>query len=418
MRVLRQILVLAWLWFLPAQLNAAFTLEQIFEFAAKKSEILKIGQLDIERQFEAGAESKTRLGPRIKLQGELARNYSKLGTEDFQSQTQPSLITEIRQPLYEGGGIKAQQDSAEHLGSIARWDLQAQRDLLYRQLAEVFYQVLGADQDLSNLRESAEIYRKRVKLLEQRALIGKSRQAEVLSARTQMDALLAQIQAVTSMRDRAERRLSELSGLSGVLVLDDRLKLVNSNRMAQVPPIEIPTVEAARARIALADSRIEEKKSILRPRLDLITEHSWRYPIPDEKQFNRLHFAVGLTWTLYDAGEADAAIRGAILDKQKALIGEALQTRDTEYARVEADRSYRDGLEQIRLYEKAFYAAEKNLKIQQLEFDKGLLTNLEIMQALDTRLQIKRSRDQAIYQTKLALVELNLFNYGVPKLVR
>ena len=65
--------------------------------------------------------------------------------------------------------------------------------------------------------------------------------------------------------------------------------------------------------------------------------------------------------------------------------------------------------------DQALAAAERNVKLQQNEFENGLLTNLEVMQALDQRLQIKRNRDQAVYNAKLAYVEAQLQVSGLPK---
>jgi len=401
-------------WISPLRADAAFTLDQIFEQAIKKSETLGLGQLEIERQQAASSEIETRKNPRVRMSGEFDRVYSKLGDQNVLGQWQPRLLTEIRQPLYEGGSIKAQMNSLEQSTAAARWDLQGLKEDLYRQMGQLFYQIISAEQDLINLRESERIYRGRVKTLESRARIGKSRSAEVLSARTQMDAISAQIKASASQRDIAQRRLAYLAGTSAPLELSDRLSLSESSipNNNQKP---IASVQAAQARIALADSLIEEKRSAARPRVDLIAQHNWRYPFPDDQQFNSLSFGVGLTWTLYDAGETDAAIRTAVIDKTKASLTETLQTRESKLALDQAQQAYQDGLEQIRLYDKALEAAEKNVRIQQQEFENGLLTNLEVMQALDTRLQIKRNRDRALYQAKLAKVEALLLTQGLPQ---
>ncbi len=400
-------------WILPLRVDAAFTLDQIFEQSMKKSETLGLGQLAIEAQEAATSEIETRKNPRVRMSGEFDRVYSKLGDQNVLGQWQPRLLTEIRQPLYEGGSIKAQLNSVEQSAAAARWDLQGQKEELYRQVGQLFYQILSSEQDLLNLRESERIYRDRVKTLEARARIGKSRSAEVLSARTQMDAISAQIKATASQRDIAQRRLAYLAGTTAPLELSDRL-LLSESSISSKNQQPIASVQAAQARIALADSRIEEKRSAVRPRIDLIAQHNWQYPFPDEQQFNSLSFGVGLSWTLYDAGENEAAIRSAVIDKNKAALTETLQTRESKLALDQAQQAYQDGLEQIRLYDKALEAAEKNVRLQQQEFENGLLTNLEVMQALDTRLQIKRNRDQAIYRAKLAKVEALLLTQGLP----
>jgi outer membrane protein TolC len=401
-------------WVLSSQAFAALTLDQTFDLAVKKSESLTLGQLEIERAQQSGEAIKTRNRPRARVIGDFDRVYSKVGSADVRGDWQPSLQTELRHPLYEGGSIKAQLQSVEHLTTAARWDLTAQKEDLYLQVARLFYQIVSAEADIGNLHESERIYRDRIRTLKARARIGRSRDAEVLAAQTQLDAIIAQIKATASARDIAQRRLAWLTGQAPPLALRDQVNLAN----LQLSPSQgkvLPSVEAARARVALAESRIEEARSVNKPRVDLIAAHAWNYPFPDGEQANRLSFGVGLTWTLYDAGEVEANVSTALIERQQANVTETLETRENTLVREQAEQAFRDGLVQIRLYDQALEASERNVKLHQQEFENGLLTNLEVQQALDQRLQIKRNRDRAVYDAKLAYVEAQLQLRGLPK---
>lgn len=415
MRFCPMMIVLGIVSAMSIRAEAAFTLDQLFAKAQEQSESLSISRLEIEGLEQSGVLIETRNRPRISLSGEFDRAYTKLGSQDLKGDWQPSVRTEIRQPLYEGGRNAAQQKSLEQSKAAARWDMEARREYLYSQVSELFYQILSGEQDMANLRESERIYQDRIKTLESRARIGKSRNAEVLAAKTQLDAISAQIKASASMQGIAQRNLSSLTGQQGPLALSDRVNL----SAASLPPETsktIATVEAAKARIALAESRIEEQRIGNKPKVDFIAEHSWSYPFPDGTQANKLSFGVGLTWILYDGGEVQAQIANAVIEKSKASVTESLQKRDNTLAREQAVRALSDGMEQIRLYDKALAAAEKNVRVQQQEFENGMLTNLDVMQALDIRLQIKRSRDQALYRAKLAFVDAQLQLAGIPKL--
>ncbi|HYX36483.1 MAG TPA: TolC family protein [Oligoflexus sp.] len=403
---------LAWAVSWPA--FAAFTLDQTFDLALSQSENLTLGRLEIERQQQSGEAIRTLNQPRARIAGDFSRVYSKVGGSDVRGDWQPSLHTELRQPIYEGGSIQARLQSVEYLTTAARWDFEAQKEELYLQVAQLFYQIVGSDSDIANLRETERIYRQRVSTLQKRASIGRSRDAEVLAARTQLEATNAQIQASIASRDSAQRRLAWLTGQSGSLNLSDRLSITDMKLTGKQEKI-LPTVEAARIRVALAESRIEEARTATKPRVDLIAAHDWSYPFPDNEQVNRLSFGVGLTWTLYDAGEVEANVKTAVIERSQANVTQSLETRENRLIREQAEQAYRDGLEQIQLYDKALAAAERSVKIQQEEFENGLLTNLEIMQALDQRLQIKRNRDQALYNAKLAYIEAQLQVRGLPK---
>ncbi len=399
---------------LSIRAEAAFTLDQVFAMAQQKSESLNISRLEIESLEQSGVVIETRNRPRILLSGEFDRAYTKLGSQDLKGDWQPSAHTEIRQPLYEGGRNAAQQKSLEQSKTAARWDMEARREYLYSQVSELFYQILSSEQDMANLRESEKIYQDRIKTLESRARIGKSRNAEVLAAKAQLDAISAQIKASASIQGIAQRNLSSLTGQQGPLALSDRVNLSTATLLPG-PAKTIATVEAAKARIALAESRIEEQRIGNKPKVDLIAQHNWSYPFPDGTQANKLSFGVGLTWILYDGGEVEAQIANALTEKSKASVTESLQRRENTLARQQAEQAFRDGMEQIRLYDKALAAAERNVKVQQQEFENGMLSNLDVMQALDSRLQLKRSRDQALYRAKLAFVDAQLQLGGLAK---
>jgi outer membrane protein len=401
-------------WALSDQASLAFTLDQTFDLAVKKSESLTLAQLEVERAQQSGEAIRTRTRPRLRLNGDFDRVYSKVGNSDIRGEWQPSVQTEVRHPLYEGGGIKAQLQSVEYLTTAARWEFEAQKEQLYLQIAELFYQIIGSDADIGNLHESERIYRERIRTLKARARIGRSRDAEVLAAQTQLDAIIAQIKAAASQRDIAQRQLAWLTGLTPPLALTDRLNLADL-KLSPAQQKVLSTVEAAKARVALAESRIEEARSVNNPRVDVIAAHAWNYPFPDGEQANHLSFGVGLTWTLYDGGEVEANVSTAVIERNQAKVTQSLQTRENLLIREQAEQAFRDGLVQIRLYDQALAAAERNVKLQQDEFENGLLTNLEVMQALDQRLQIKRNRDQAVYNAKLSYIEAQLQVRGLPK---
>lgn len=410
-RLLFPFLTLSGALVLPAPLVSAapLSLDEIFQRAAARSEGLSQAQLDILRQERAVDAAKALGGSKVRLQAGLDGQQSYVEDRDPEanSQLRPNLYTEWRYPLYDGGSSRTQAETARRLVQAETWDLASQREELYLSVAQLFYNILGFKQDLKNLRESEAVYRERVATLTRREKIGRARAAEVLSARTQLQLLLSQIVAAETNMRVAEQRLLWLADMQGPLELRDELGTEQLMRL-ETPQrsVPLPTIEAAKARVEAAQLRREASEAASKPQLDFIASHRWSYP--NDESNNTFSLGLGLNWLIYDAGQIRSTAAGLELEKQRAQLDQQLLTREASLEQNLANRAWQDGIAQLRDLERADKAAELNLKAQEREFENGLLTNLELTQALDTKLQVKRTLDQTLYRTKFAYVEAQL----------
>ncbi len=388
---------------------APMTLEEIYRRATSRSESLSQSRLDIQRQERSLDVAKAAAGSQVRLQANIDGQESHIRDREpaWKNSLKPNLYTEWRYPLYDGKSSYSQQEAARRLIAAETWDVANEREELFLSCARLFYDILGYQQDLKNLRESEEVYRERVATLSQRERIGRARSAEVLAAKTQLQLLLSQIVAAENEMHIAEQRLLWLADVPPPLNLKDEIKPETLNRL-ETPsrPAAAPLVEAAKARVEAVDFRAKSTAASTRPQLDFIASHRWNYPNDDS--VNTFSLGLGLNWLIYDAGQNRNQVAGVELEKQQAQLDQELLTRQASLDQTLANRAWSDGIAQIRDLEQANKAAEQNLKAQQREFENGLLTNLELTQALDTKLQVKRTLDQALYRTKFAYIEAQL----------
>lgn len=388
---------------------APLTLDEIYQRAAARSESLSQTQLEVLRQERAVDAAKALGGSRVRLQAGVDNQLSLVEDRDPESKNQlkPNLFTEWRYPIYDGGNSKKQAETARRLAEASSWDVASLREELFLTVANLFYEVLAYQKDLKNLRESESVYRERVATLSAREKIGRSRTAEVLAARTQLQLLLSQIVAAESSLHIAEQRLLWLADMQPPLDLRDSISTESLMRV-EVPTRTAlaPTVEAAQARVEAAELRRASTEAAAKPQFDFIASHRWSYPNDDSN--NTFSIGVGLNWLIYDAGQVRNTVAGLEIEKQKAQLEQQLLTRQASLEQSLANRAWQDGIDQLRDLERADKAAEANLKAQEREFENGLLTNLELTQALDTKLQVRRTFDQTLYRTKYAYLEAQL----------
>ena len=392
---------------------APMSLQDLYLKAVARSEVLGQTKLDVTRQERAIDEARAGRGARVHLQAGLDEAYSKVPARSWQSDTVPRLDTEFRYPLYDGGSTRARIEAAQRLRDAATWEVAREKEDLFLQCAELFYNVLGIEQDLRNLRDSASIYSDRVETLTKREKIGRSRTAEVLAARTQLQVIRSQIVDAENRLHLNQERLAWLIDAKPPLSLRDDITLTTlQSKSLPLRSIPLPAVESSRARLDAASFRIDQEKAAGAPLLDFIAAHRWS--VPQDTSTHVLSFGLGLSWQIYDAGQLEASVGGYSIERQRAALAADIARREAELNQNLVKREWEDGLNQLKDLDLALNAAKQNVKVQQQEFENGLLTNLEVMQALDTQLQVRRTIDQTLFRTKYVYLEAQLRAGQIP----
>lgn len=388
----------------------ALGLDELYHRSLEQSEVLQSSRLDIDISDSERQRALSAQKPRLTLDADGSYHVSKLDRKKWGNAWDSGVKTEFRQPLYDGGLSQAAIKAGEATVESAKWDYKTNEQTLYLQVASLFYELIAQKKDLMNLEDTIKLYRQRVGDLNERKRIGRSREAEVLSARTQLELTNSMIAATKINIAAAEEQLAWLSGLPPPLQLDDTLAM-GELEPKNVPAEKafIPSVAAAQARIEAATAQIDLARAGLMPKLDFIATHNWRYLDASEQGSHDFAIGLGLSWTLYDAGEIHAAVNSANLQRSKATVAKQLADREGNLNLSLARRQLDDSLLQIKTYRSALEVVEKTLKVQQQEFNSGLITNLEMLTTLDQRLQIRRNLDQAIYRAKLVYIQSKVY---------
>ncbi len=393
------------------------TLDEIFQKATVQSELVQTSRIDVNINRSERDRVGTLNKPRANLSADGSYHVTKPDRTKWDDSWDAGVHSELRQPLYDGGVTEASIKVADANIKASEWDVKDQEINLYLQIADLFYTIVGQTKDLQNLQETIGLYNERIKDLQQRERIGRSRTAEVFAAQTELELTKTQIVTAQNNIHAAQEQLSWLAGMAPPLDIDDQLSLEairpKVSAVRATDKFMLPSVEAANARIEAAKFNIDLTRSALNPKLDAIAAHDWRYLDASQQGSHDLSIGLGLTWVLYDAGEINAAVNTAAFEKSRAEALKQLASRNGDLNLNLAKKRLEDGLNEIKTYQKALDVVEKTYASQKKEYDSGLIINLDLLVTVDQRLQVRRNLDLAINRTKLAYLQAKVYQDGI-----
>ena len=386
---------------------APLTLDEYYAAALKRSEVVAtqselIRQAE-ERYHQAGA---SRL-PTVDAIATRTRLDDGASDATANPTRQRNSRLTATQPLFRGFREFATVRQTQALMGAQGEDYRGARVQLFKDVAQNFYDVLSLEQDLNNIHEQINQNLQREKELQDRVRIGRSRAGETLAVQATISTLRAQVEQLQAQLSVAREAFAFLSGLPAATPLRDTETLP-----ANLDPIEIylarlelrPDVKAAQQRLTAAQENISVARGAYKPSLDL---NANRY-LERSGSLENVDWDVQLALTipLYAGGSLQSRVREAVSQSTQAELGTSQVRRQAEqeirsvYQSVVFDRS------QLGALEKATEAARKNYEVQRRDYRLGLVTNLDVLQAMTAFQENQRALDRARYTAKLDYLKL------------
>jgi outer membrane protein len=383
------------------------TLDDYYAAALKRSETVAAQGELIRQAEERHRQARAALHPT--LSG--VSSYTRLDEGASDTVTNPTRQRSTRlaatQPLFRGFRDFAalRQAQAQRVAQDEDW--RAARVQLFKDVAQNFYDVLALEQDLKNLDAQIDQHREREKELQERVRIGRSRVGEVLTVQATIGSLRAQIEQLRAQLGVAREAFAFLSGLPAATALHD----------VGPPPADPGALEAALARLELRpDVRAAQQRLVAaRENIEVARgEHLPSLDLNANRYFERSgslrdvewDVQLALTVPLYAGGGVQSKVREAASQRTQAEL-DATRVRRAADQEIRAahqtavlDRAQLDALE------KATEAARKNYEAQRRDYRLGLVTNLDVLQALTAFQENQRSLDRARYAARLNFLRL------------
>ncbi len=384
---------------------------QAFEQAEKNTEFTQITELQAEQSTERLKQAKGAILPTLALNANYTRQQevgSSSGvSSSFQRPDQRSIRLTATQPLFRGlrefAALRAAGNSEEAAKALA----QNSRLQLFSAVGNAYYNLASAEQDLKNLRSLFELSQKRVKDLQGRVKIGRSRKADLYTAESQVAAVQAQIQGADAVVQQARDNFAYATGLANTITVDPRVSL--PAKLASVEHylsrIEVrPDIEAQKQQLQVAEESVSIAHGQHLPSVDF----SGNYYLNRTGVLEPVKWDIGVNLSLpiFAGGGVSSQVREASLRvRQQELVlsqarRSALRDIHSAYELIESS------LQQIKYLEVAAETTERTFKAQDSDFRLGLVPNLDVIQALNASVDAKRSLDRTRFQAQVSWINL------------
>lgn len=396
------------------QSYGATTLSELYQSALKKNENLAISALTTEKAKESVRSYLSSLYPSLDLSSRALfgnETYkSRSGLKRWDTQTGIGLT----QNLFQGGSEFALWELKDLIPQIAELQEKNTEHAFYAELASAFYSYLSASGEKEKISRQMDGLEKRIKILDRRVKIGRERDTDLLASKAQLARLEAELSGIENTLVNSATNLRTISGLGTLPEIADTedprsLRLPsNASELLKTRPVEMS------AELALKQSREEVKveKSDYYPKLSLSSNY---YLDQYRSGRNDYDVTLDLKLNIIDFGVTKSNVAQARVDEMIAQKRSEQITRFGVETLANFEQSLRAKKAQLRNLDLALKATEASYKRQIEDAGKGLVSQLDVIQSLDSVITLERLNITTANQIKILYHQAIAFLGQVPE---
>ena len=390
------------------------SLEEAYQGARARTETEALQVSEVEQSHQKLTQARAGILPSLVLNGSYTRQQmpSASSVNAFTRADQHQVRLTLSQPVFRGLREFAALDVAHAGWQGEQASLRQARRTLYASVAQSFYRLAQAEVDASNLEELRQVSRRRAEDVRGRVRIGRSRPGDLLAAETQVATVEAQLQAAQVAWEQARDQFVLMTGQprevapaipsvrdtlpSGLVPLENHLRRLEQR----------PDVEAAHQVLRAAERGVDVAWGAHLPSVD--AGGNWYLERTGILASTQWDISVTASMPVFQGGLVRSQVREAA---QKRSTGELLLSQTRRAAEEEVRSAWLEAqgaLQQIQLLERAHSLSEKNYQQQSEDYRLGLVSSLEVLSALNSHQDLKRSLDRARLQARLSLVTLRV----------
>lgn len=390
--------------------NGIFTLQACYMLALERSESIGIRKEAIAETEALMLQALSTALPTITYA------YSQKLQDTASQRSLPGAVPEgkftFSQPLFTGFKEFAAIAASRHTGESRRQALKRARELLYKDVSDAFFYQLSYQEDLSVLTATRDILLERCAELQKRQSIGKSRPGEIASAQAKLRRTEALMEGVLAAKETAGQLLEFLTGVIIERLVDEAMPAVTPALADYDLKVDARAdVVAARANVEAYRSNVRAVRGDFLPAVTLSgNSYTQRGTAYDGNHWDvTLGVAVPLFRGTSDWGrlrQAQSQARAADLDLSQTRRRAVLDIR-------QALTWVRSSQKRVMALQKAVAASEENYKFQADDFQRSLVSNLDVLQALEDLQSSRRDLVAAQADARRAYVSLQVAAGGI-----
>ncbi len=319
------------------------------------------------------------------------------GFNAFTLTKQYSVGVRMVQPLIRGGAFEALQVAKENI-LLAEFQKDSTDLNLYQLVINAYYNLIVAQNDVKNLERLLSYSKERMAEIRTRTQIGRSRKGELVEAEAQFHTTEAQLQQGVITLGQVEKDFEYLTKLKPETIeplgpipvlmgdVDSYLTKLKSR----------PDILAAQQQIRVSNHQVEISKGGHYPSLDLVGNYYIdRTGILATSQWDA---GIVLSVPFFQGGGVQAAVREAVATKRINELTSFETLRSAERQMRVLYQNFSQIQIQLKGLEKALAKSEEAYYLNRKDYQYGLVTNLDVLQSLNSFMQTKRTYD-SLYAT-------------------
>ena len=325
-------------------------------------------------------------------------NYTRIdppATKGFSAFTltkQYSVGVRLVQPLIRGGAYGALQVANDNI-LLAEFQKDSTDLNLYQLVINAYYNLKISQVDLKNLESLLSFTKERVQEIRTRTQIGRSRKGELVEAEAQLHTAESQHQQGVIELIQAEKDFQFLTNLSpdAIPPLSAVPQLEGSLEVYMGKLKTRPDLLAAQQQIKVANHQIDVSRGGHYPSLDLVGN----YYIDRTGVLASSEWDAGIVLSVpfYQGGGVQAAVKEAVASKRISELTAFETIRTAERQLSLLFQNYAQIQAQLQYLAKALAKSEEAYKLNRKDYQFGLVTNLDVLQSLNSFIQTKRTYD-------------------------
>lgn len=388
------------------------TLTQCVDAALAQSESVGLAEEAVRRAEATYTELRAAVLPRLGVKGtERIQDTSGVpvgSNSTFTRRERPEASVYARQTVFAGFREFAALKAQDAFTAARTEDLAVARWRLREDVARVFYTVVEGDLEIQSLETLASLSRDRAVELRKRLTIGRSRESELISTESQIADLEARLVSARGHRALGLEILRSLTGKDVTAVLDD------TPPAAAPGPLDgwlagLPGRPDLRAVQRDAEARRHAAASARRARWPSVTAEGNYY-------LKRTGFNEPIDWDvlltldapIFTGGQVTGSVRTAESDRRAAELRRSRARRDAEREIRERYQNLTTFLNQAAALARAADLADENHRVQARDYRLGLVTNLDVLSAMNNAQEARHALAVARTEAKIAALLLSL----------
>ena len=364
-------------------------LPEAYRLALAQSEALKIGQAELRAAEARYRRTRAGQGPEVTALGSGGARDPGTSSRDAGAL---AIGAGAGWTIFDGLRTAASAEAVRWEGEALGRDLERYRQLLYEDVADVFYQTVSDGLELAALQDQAAALEERAVELDRRVGLGRSRRSELLSTRVQQADLRVSIEEARARRGAARELLAFLTGRPAAELepaADEPLPDVTAVARALSASPDRPDLLAAAGRIEAARQELAAARAERKP---VVRAEGHLYAVREPDEDGVWDLGVKVELPLFDRGarQALAAERSEQVHARELRLAELRRTadRDVQVALRDLEGSL---ARWVALLEAVRVSGEAHDLVRR-DYEMGRADNLDVLVAL-TQLHSLRRRE-------------------------